>query len=125
MIILANTVTTLQAVTNSNNSIVYTTDWDDLNGLTTTLGRGTNTGIINTNTTTVLTGSPAPGVMRSVKQITIKNAGNSNATILLQKNDGTTAWDISANVVLPPQYVYLYVEAAGYLMFANNGIPLQ
>ena len=125
MIVLANSSTSLQLVTNSNSQIVYSVDWDDLAEITTSLARGTNVGNIVTATATTIVGSPAPAVQRSVKQITLKNDDPSNnATVLLQKFDGVNAWDISANVVLQPQYLYVYIENHGYIMYDNTGLPL-
>jgi hypothetical protein len=123
MIILPNTSTTIQVVSNGTTQIAYTAEYDDLSSAA--LVRGTSTGKISTAATTFIVASPASSTERSVKQIILKNIDVTNGAVLLQKFDGTNAYDLIANVTLTPQQSLVYIEDAGFQIYGANGILLS
>ena len=108
MILLTSTSDQLLLVTGGSQVVHVKADWMDLaTGGVITPGHLANaTGVVSSATTTTIVPSPASGVERNLKFLSVTNTDPTTAvSITLQHTDGTTPVQIGPKINLPPGYL--------------------
>lgn len=120
MILLTSTSDLVEVTTGSTQSIhVHASYVDNASG-TITPGR-TNTIIASAATTTVV-GSPASSTQRTVKFLSIYNAGSAAETVTVKHTDGTNVVDLYS-ISLSAGFLLLYNEGSGWSVQSNASPP--
>jgi hypothetical protein len=120
MLLLTSTSDIITVITDSVSNIRPRADWVDNNAGTITPGR-TNTAAITTATTTTIVASPASGVQRNVKTVTLHNEhASASCGIAVQHSDGTNAQDILMVTLLPKETLSMN-ELGDWRHYDSNG----
>ena len=103
MLLLTSTSDIVTVITSAAASIVTHVSYVDNNSGTVTPAR-TNTAAINTATTTTVVASPASGVQRNVKFLSLANVSGSVTTnVTVSHSDGTNVIELISVALLPSE----------------------
>jgi hypothetical protein len=119
---LTSTSDKINVVTSAAGTVNVHASYVDLDGSTSAVTPGRkNTAAISTATTTDVSGSPASGVYRKVKVLSIRNAHASTTNVVtVQHTDGTNVEEL-IKVSLAPGEQLLYSEFANWYVVNANG----
>jgi hypothetical protein len=118
VILLTGTGDLVQVLSPGSGTLNVQASYVDLLGASVTPGR-LNTAITSGTTTTVV-GSPASSTQRTVKYLSISNAGASALAITIQHTDGTTPVQLQ-KLTLGIGYSLVYNEGSGWQLYDANG----
>ena len=122
MILLTSTSDLVEVVTASTQAIQVQASYVDLNGPNVTPGR-TNT-LISTATTTTVVGSPAASTQRTLKYLSIFNAGTLAEQVTVKHTDGTNVVSL-ASLNLGVGFTLCYNEGSGWTTYDATGAIQQ
>jgi hypothetical protein len=121
MLLLASTSDQIRVVSTSTSALDVQACGMDMNPSNSDRPTGfrQNT-IITTATTTTVCNSPASGVLRTVKTLSIRNRGAATQTVTVQHTDGTTTVEVIRASLLPNTSLQ-YQEGAGWWVTDTQG----
>ena len=122
MLILASTSDKIQLVTSSAATLKVQVSYVDLTLADGTVAPGRLNTAISSATTQDISGSPASGVRRNIKGVTIWNDDSSLLdNVQIQHTDGTTVVDLWA-INLTAQQGIQYTEGSGWGPFGTQNV---
>jgi len=113
MLLLTTTTDLLQLVTGAAYSTDIVASFVDITA--TGFTPGSSQANVATATTTTVVASPAAGVQRQLKMLSIRNSNASNnQTVTLQKSSSSTAYNVTGAIVLQPGETLYYQDGVGF-----------
>lgn len=100
------------------NQLVFTSHYVDIG--TTTFAPGSSDGVTNNTSQVTIIGSPAVGLTRQTKYVSLYNADASSAIITIILNNGTDR--VIYKATLQSGYTLTYNIETGWLITDTNGI---
>ena len=120
MLLLTSTSDLVRIVTDTTADLEVHASWVDNDAGTITPGR-TNTASITTATTTTVVGSPASGVQRNVKHLSIRNNhASTTSNPVIEHTDGTNAEELLTVALLAGETLALD-EIGNWTHYDTNG----